>query len=141
MALPDPPAPYWETIGFDGSQHEQVLLGDVQQRWWILEPDRGIQFSAPGPGPLRLDTRLLDPKPGLSPYVIEASLDGERLDWFKEETQPSGTWTDERWIIGKRKRVTIDLPDGVHQLEVRLVAPTDAKCLLRARYQADAVED
>ncbi len=137
-----PPAPeQWETIGLDGSFHEHVLLGEPGQSWWVLDAARPVRFAAPGPGPLRIDTRLLDPEPAGGQYVIEVLLGGQRAGWYLEDARESGTYAHERWKIGKRGRVTVELAAGLHDVEVRLVAPASAQLLLRARYQADARDD
>ena len=45
------------------------------------------------------------------------------------------------WVVGKRKRVTLDLEEGVHEVGVRLVAPVSSTCLLRIRSLDAVIED
>jgi hypothetical protein len=86
-----------------------------------------------GPGPLRIESRLLDRPNPQAPYVLEATLDGELLDFYRIVTRPSGKATHPEWTVSRKKRVTIDLPEGSHLLRVRLVAPEDVPCLVRIR--------
>ncbi len=134
MALPAQPPTTWELMFVEGLEHTKILMSQHQQSWWVLEGDRTATVKVEGPGPLRIDSRLLEPDAKRAQYVIEVNLDGECLDWFKFNTRPSKTATHSDWRLGRRKRITIDLPEGAHEIQVGLVAPTTSRCLIRIRH-------
>ena len=68
---------------------------------------------------------------GVSPYLLEVLIDGQRIDWFKFDGTPSGTWSHDDWTVCKRKRIHAGIPDDEHLIEVRLVAAESDACLLR----------
>ena len=138
---PAPPAQDWEGIPIENLAATKINLGDRQQAWWLLDEGQVAEIQVAGPSTIRVETRLLDRPGEREPYAIELVLDGELLEWHVEMTRPSKKATHKRWTVSHRKRVTIDLPEGVHALHVRLVAPAGARCLIRARQLADAVED
>ena len=131
---PDPPPPTeWVTLVFDELYEERVMIGEQLQNWWVLEADQVAEVVVNGPGPVRLESRLIDRTGDREPYVLEVLLDDELRDWYKLVTRPSGRATHPMWEISHKKRVTIDIPGGRHTLGVRLVAPRDTDCLVRVR--------
>jgi hypothetical protein len=139
---PDPPPPTeWVTMVFDGLEQDRVTIGERSQSWWLLESGTTARIVVNGPGPVRIESRLLD-RPGENePYVLEVSLDGERLDWFKLTTRPSGRATHPTHAISHKERLTLDLPGERHELEVRMIAPRDADCFIRVRQPDIDTED
>jgi choline kinase len=129
---PVPPAE-WDTVPLEALQNIQIDLGERLQSWWVLSHGGVAEARVTGPGPLRIESRLLDRPNPQAPYVLEATLDGELLDFYRIVTRPSGKATHPEWTVSRKKRVTIDLPEGSHLLRVRLVAPEDVPCLVRIR--------
>ena len=139
--LPRPPERVWEAIPLDTTRHEHVPLGDTQESWWLFDAERSVEASVRGPEPVRIDTRLLDPEPGRSDYVLEVNVDGRRVGWFAAAPRPSDSRKHPAWVIGDRERVELELEAGLHELEVRLVAPVAARCLIRVRRLQETSED
>ena len=115
-----------------------LRLGAPGRSWWLLDGGQPVTVRAVGPGPLRIDTRLLDPVPE---RVLEVELDGERVDWFRFDTKPSKSAAHVDHVVGKRKRGALDLEPGPHEVRVRLVAPTDHGYLVRVRALEQLGED
>jgi choline kinase len=127
------PATEWESVAIADLEHVHVSLGDYSQDWWVLEEGAVAAVEVQGGGTVRLESRLLDPASDNDPYVLEIGIDGERLDWFKLVTRPSGKAKHPNWVIGHKKRFTIEIPDDARRLEARLIAPEGATCLFRVR--------
>ena len=133
-SAPEPLPPVeWESIPIEALVDARVDLGERSQGWWVLEPGGVAEARVTGPGPLRIESRLLDVSEERAQYVLEAMLDGRLLDYYRIVTLPSGKATHPDWIVGRKKRVTAELPQGPHELRVRLIAPADATCLVRLR--------
>jgi choline kinase len=128
-----PPPADWESIPIATLAPARVDLGERSQGWWVLETGAVAEARVTGPGPLRLESRLLDVRGERVPYVLEATLDDRLLDYYRIVTRPSGKATHPRWIVGRKKRVTEELGDGTHLLRLRLLAPDGATCLVRVR--------
>ena len=60
--------------------------------------------------------------------------------WFKLNPRPSGKATHPLWAISHKKRVTIEVPEGTHELRIRKIAPRETSCLVRVRQPAPEVE-
>lgn len=143
-APPPPPPVDWETVLLESPEEILVTLGDRYQSWWMLDGNGHGALTVPvtGPGPVRVESRFLDPTGDRTPYVLEVALDGERVDWYKLNARPSGKATHPTWTISSKKRITLDVPEGRHDLRVRVVAPANAECLVRVRHIVDeATED
>ena len=71
---------------------------------------------------MSVDSRVVLPPDatGDTPYVLELVLDGDRLDWHKDSARASRTWTHPEWTLGKRRRITLEVPEGEHALSIRL---------------------
>ena len=131
---PEPPPPTeWVTLVFDDLYEERVIIGEQMQNWWVLEADQVAEVVVAGPGPVRLESRLVNRPGERVPYVLEVLLDDEQHDWYKLTTRRSGRATHPTWEISHKKRVTVEIPKGRHTLGVRLVAPRDTDCLVRVR--------
>jgi len=135
-----PEAVVWSSIDLNG-RLRHVELGEGQESWWLFDYEHPTRVSVRGPGPLRIDTRLLDPLPEESEYVIEVQVNGARQGWFLESSRPSRSRTHPDWIVGKRKRASLQLEEGLHEVEVRLVAPADAECLIRLLRSESIIDD
>jgi choline kinase len=133
--------PSWDVVLIEGLEHTKISAGEHDQSWWLLaRPDTGI-VHVRGPGPVRIDSRLLDPNASLGQYVLDVQLDGERLDWYKFTTNPSKTYVHPSFEVGQRQRIKLDLPEGPHEIRVALVVPADKKCLLRIRQIEDPSDE
>ena len=136
-----PPPADWESMVIGKLEQVAVAIGEQSQNWWLLGNGRTADVVVDGPGPVRVESRLVDQAGERAPYVLELLLDGERVDWYKLTTRLSGKATHPNWSISHKKRITIDVPEGRHELRVRLVAPIDASCLVRMRQPAVDFED
>ena len=140
-AMSKEPDRVWDVVDPAETFGAVVRLGELGQSWWPVDAERETMVRAGGPGPVRIDTRLLDPQAGRGHYVLEVTFGGERLDWYRFDTRPSGTVTHSEWVVGKRTRVTFELPEGVHDVGLRLVAPRDGRLLARVRVLESQAED
>jgi len=131
----------WETILLSNTAPETVRVGDRNQTWWRIEGERGATATVLGPGPVRIESRLLGVREENVPYVLAVHVDGERHDWFKHDTRPSGKATHERFAIGHKERITLELPPGEHRVEVFVIAPGEEGCLVRFRCIEDEEEE
>ena len=138
--IPAPPAD-WESMVIGQLDQVAVAIGEQSQNWWLLGSGKTADVVVHGPGPVRVESRLVDQAGERAPYVLELLLDGERVDWYKLTTRLSGKATHPNWSIGHKKRITIDVPEGRHELGVNLVAPAEASCLVRVRQPAVDSED
>ena len=106
----------------------------------MLPPGASGEVAVNAPTELRVESRLLDPASGDEPYVVELALDGERIDWFKLNTRPSGKATHEAWTVGRKKRFKLEV-DRPGRLGIRVVAPEGARSLVRFRRAVEDVDD
>lgn len=125
----------WESVDIEGLESVKISTKDRKARWHVLSGEAAALAEVAGPAVLRIDTRLIlsEEHPEPQPYVLELRLDGRRLDWFKHHTEGSGTWDHPTWNVGRRERTEIELPEGTHSLETRLVASDSGVVLLRIR--------
>lgn len=127
----------WETVEIEDAERTKITNGERTQSWLRITSERTAEMAVTGPGPVRIDSRLLIAA-GASDeflYVLEVQLDGARLDWFKETGRPSGTWRHDSGGVAKRRRISLELPPGPHTLGVRLVAADGEACLIRVRQE------
>lgn len=135
------PAAEWESFAIEELRPVRVDLGGYTQSWWLLDEGTAADVAVPSGETVRVESRLLDPTTDREPYVVEVLLDGERLDWFKLVTRPSGKAKHPEWVVGHKKRFKVDIPEDVESLQVRLIAPRDAQCLVRVRRLLPDAED
>ena len=135
------PPTEWESVPIENLPPARISLGEGSQDFWILGDGALAEAAVFGGGPVRVESRLADPRGERDPYVLEVLLDGERVDWFMLTTRPSGKATHPDWIVGRKKRITLDVPEGGHRLQVRLVAPRGALCLVRIRQHVADTEE
>lgn len=131
----------WETVVIENLAEERVAIGKQSQNWWVLEKGDLASVTVFGPGPVRVESRLVDRPGDDEPYVLELRLDGQRVDWFKQSTRLSGKAFHPRWAISHKKRISTEVPEGAHELQVRLIAPREAICLVRVRQPEVPLED
>jgi len=134
-SAPVAPAVSWAALRPVDPEARQVVLGPSSQSWWLVDAATTLEYEVPGSATLQLDTRLLDPVETGGHYVLDVSAGGERLGWFSQSTEPSGTWKLDAWTVGKRHRDTVEVPAGAHLLSVGLILPEGAQALLRVRRQ------
>ena len=142
--LPRPgaePPTEWESFPMGELEPVRVDLGEYSQQWWLLDEGAYAHIEVPPGGRVRVESRLLDPASDTEPYVLELLFDEELLDWFKLTTRPSGTAKHPKWVVGHKKRFKVDVPEAAEELQVRLVAPRDGRCLIRVRQLLSDVED
>jgi len=140
LSQSETPTAEWETVPIEAAQPLRISLGERFQSWWLLG-EGTVQAFVTGPGPARIESRLIGRTGEREPYVLEVQLDGERVDWYKLTTRPSGKATHPDWPIGRKKRVSVEIPEGRHTISVSLVAPTDTACLVRFRQLDDTLDD
>lgn len=140
-SLPRPPALVWEVAAPAPGARRHVYLGEDNQSWWVLPHGESAEIEVYGPGPVRVDTRLLNPESSDGQYVVELKVDGQREGWYAEETQPSKTRFHDDWIVGSHRRIKLDLGEGAHTLEVGMQLPETADMLIRIRRQEVQAED
>ena len=131
-----PPVPDWDTMDLTGGEVVKISKGDRSQRWWHVDDGSDVvSVEVVGPDTIRLESRLIldDPTDTNAPYVIEVRLDGQRHDWFKLDAEPSKSAKYEDWIIGKRERIEFEVPEGMHEVAVTLIAADEHRCLVRFR--------
>jgi choline kinase len=126
----------WEEVELVGAPGIALELPDRTQRWWLLEGGAESRAELRGPGPVRIESRLILP-PGAKqrvPYVLRVKLDHKLVDLFKKDTLPDAEAPHAEWLLGRRKRVELNLPAGAHEIAVSVVgAEPGARCLLRVR--------
>ena len=134
---PAPAESAWDAVDIESVERVAIRAGEQVKKWSLLSGDDRAELILEGPTRLRVDTRLVldDETPQERPYILDIHLDDMRLDYFKETTSPSGSWTHESWRIGKKRRITLQIPQGEHRLHIGLLAPPGGRCLLRVRQE------
>jgi choline kinase len=130
------PAPDWDTVDVEDGKTIKIMMGERKQKWWVIDEGDTVTAEVAGPDTIRIDSRLVLATNANSSnmlYVIEVAVDGQREDWFKKKTTVSKKAAYKTWVIGKRERIALTIPDGVHQIGVRLIAAEGRKCLIRIR--------
>lgn len=127
--------PAWETVAVAGAPPVTLKVDGVPQEWCWLEKEETLSVEIRGPRPLRVDLRGILPEsagPPL-PYVVEAVLDGARVDWHKFRSVPDPLASSSRGRVGDKDRLEIEVPPGTHTVGVRRVAGDLAGLLVRFR--------
>ena len=132
-----PSAPDWDTMDLTGGEAIKISKKDRLQRWWHVDDESVLSTEVVGPDTIRIESRLVmyGPEEEYAPYVVEIRLDGERHDWYKLDARPSKSAAYQDWIIGKRKRIEFEVPEGKHRVSVALIAADEYRCLVRFRQQ------
>lgn len=137
------PQPDWDPIDLAGLPTIELSSKEARQNWAHLAPGASADLVLRGPLNLRVDSRvMLAPGGTQGRYAVEIILDGTPLKWEDHLSEASMAWRTVDGGVAKRERVTLDVPDGEHRLQLRLVSPDPRGCLLRAAVSTpSAVED
>lgn len=143
LALLVEPKKAWENAPIRGA--ESVLLTSLpgEQEWWRLPDDRVVRAQVSGPDTVRLDTRITaigDARQNI-PYVIEVTLDGERLQWLSKASGPSSRWKYDGQPVGQRTGTKLKIPEGIHELGLRTIASAGGAPLVRVRHVSSDDEE
>ncbi len=123
----------WDPIDLRGLPSVELTSKNGRQTWSRLTHGASAELMLVGPLSIRVDSRLVlgvDRSQGR--YAIELVLDGTPLKWEDHLALPSGSWRAADGAVAKSERVTFDLPEGDHRLQLRLISPNPRECLLRA---------
>jgi choline kinase len=135
-ARPSRTAPVsWDTVGMRGAPSVEVELPDRTQSWWVLEQGSSVRAHVHGPGPVRLDSRVvLHDGVAKVPYVLRVEVDGKLHDLHKKDGVPDPGARFQGAPVARRKDVTIDLSPGPHTISIQLAGAVQGdRCLVRAR--------
>lgn len=126
------PEPSWETVPVRGGTEATVSIGGRPQTWWVIGERDRLEVEVEGPGPLRVESRLLLPAggPDRVPYVLRIEVD-RAYDLYKRSGRAEPGALFEARPVGKRKRNVVELPPGPHRLAISLLGADRA--LLRVR--------
>jgi hypothetical protein len=94
-----------------------------------------------GPGPLRVETRLLDHPGDQVEYVLETTLGDLPASYHKLTPRLSGKARHEEWVISHKERLSLEAPAEKRTLKVRILAPSRADCLIRVRQPESTTDD
>lgn len=132
-----------ENVEIVGGTNVRITAENRSQEWWLIREGETATLSVTGPLELEIDSRLvqLQKTPEAAPYVIEVTLDGNRLGWFNKETSLSRTWNHPEYSICKIRDTFISIPEGTHEVGIRIVASDSGQCLVRAQIEAIGDED
>lgn len=133
MAEPDED---WDSIALElPAVKLKQADGDGSSRWWRVERDQTARLDVEGPLELRVEVRpvLGGDAPSGSLFVTEVKLDGKSddLDAFRAENDEDVHWKDRE--IGERHRIKLDVPEGMHTVEVSRAAGKHELFFLRIR--------
>lgn len=143
--LKPPPLTEWETIHpVEGSG--QLISVDTAhkartQRWWLGEKNGPpLRLEVEGPERLQAEFRLLLP-PGATKegrYVVEALFENGLVEWraFKAVPQPDTAFPG--FAVCEKDSFTVDVPPGRHLLQVKMIAGTSDRILIRVRKSQEA---
>jgi choline kinase len=130
------PPTSWETLRMRGAPTVEIQLPDRSQSWWMLDHDGAVSAHVNGPGPVRLDSRIILQNRGAAraPYVLRVEVDGVLHDLYKKDGRIDLKARFGGAAIARRKELSLDLSPGPHTISVRLMGsePGD-RCLIRAR--------
>ncbi|MCZ6747229.1 MAG: phosphocholine cytidylyltransferase family protein, partial [Acidobacteria bacterium] len=122
----------WDSLPIENLQPTHINLDTRSQGWWLMGNEEIAEVGV-APGPVRIESRLLDRPGDEARYVLETVLDDGPADYHKLTTRPSGKATHEKWLVSHKERITLQVPEGAHTLQVRLLAPPRTDCLTRIR--------
>ncbi len=130
----------WDSLPIDTLATARIHLDDREQGWWLL-PAGVTGVIQVGPGPLRVESRLLDHPGEQVEYVLETGLGDLPASYHKLTTRLSGKARHEEWLISHKERFSLKVPAGERILQVRILAPAAADCLIRVRQPESALGD
>lgn len=141
-AIAAAPDPSWETVPVTGGAERLISVRGRPQAWWLLRQGESVSVKIEGPGPVRVESRLVLPpdSPERVPYVLRIELDRD-YDLYKRtgRAQPDAL-LDSR-AVGKRKRNLLDLPPGSHRLAISLLGSDQVLVRVRQPDEPDGADD
>ncbi len=130
----------WDTVELQGLEKVDFPVGALKQVWWTLDDHNAGELDVEGPGPYRIESRLLVEPKLLSaasariPYVLRVELDGRVLDLVRHEATPDPLAPKQPLTAAKRKRTELRMASGKHRLRVSLLAAAQGShCMVRVR--------
>lgn len=133
----------WEPRELVGPVPVRIESERRDERWWRLDESEATTFAAEGPGRIRVESRMLwaeYQRP--TRYAIQVEIDGQPLAWKDHLAQPSGSWRYADATLGKRRKSTIVLPEGTHEVTLRVVGVDAPRSLIRVSEElVDGIED
>jgi choline kinase len=130
----------WDTAELHGLEKVGFPVGGLTQMWWMLDDHTAGELEIAGPGPLRIESRLLVEPAQLAnahtriPYVLRVELDGRVVDFVRHVAVPDPQAPKQALAAAKRKRAELHVGPGKHRLRVTLVgAAQGSRCMLRVR--------
>ena len=126
----------WDTVELSRGEKVELPVAGLKQAWWVLDEQSTGDLELEGPGPLRIESRLL--LAGVNgarvPYVLRVELDGRVLDLVRHEAVPDPESPKGALAAAKRKRADLWVGPGKHQLHIALLgAAQGSRCLMRVR--------
>jgi len=130
----------WDTVELHGLEKVEFPVGALKQAWWTLDGQLAGEVDVEGPGPLRIESRLLVEPNVLSaanariPYVLRIELDGRVLDFVRHEATSDPAAPKRSLVAARRKRAELRLGSGKHHLRVSLLGAVEgSQCMVRIR--------
>ncbi len=144
-----PPPVVWETIHPLNDDGQQVKIAfpakGRTQRWWLCRKGGApVEAEVEGPETVWVEIRLLLPPKttAAGEFVSEVLLSGRVVDWedFKAVPQADVSYGD--FVVCDKDRVEVAIPAGKHVLQVKLLAGTSDRALVRfRRAQTEEIAD
>ncbi len=125
----------WEPVAAQEGRRVAVSIDGVLQDWCEGQGTTPVVTRVAGPRTLRIDARCVV-APGTRrnvPYVLEVTIDGQRLDWHKFTATPDASITFADGLVCDRDKIDIAVPEGEHMVGLHLVAGEARGVLARFR--------
>ncbi len=126
----------WTSEAPIGAEKTLLKVPKGYQKWWISTTGKPLKVRFDGPLRIRAYVRLLMPPERVEPgkYVVQISLDGKPYAWSVFKATPDKSVSFEGAVVGDRDRVDVEVPAGMHTVELGLVAGVSNRFLGRIRY-------
>ncbi|MFQ5442879.1 MAG: NTP transferase domain-containing protein [Thermodesulfobacteriota bacterium] len=126
----------WTTEAASGGEKVSLHLTKGRQKWWESSKGKPLKVTLEGPLKVRAHARLLMPPGTNEPgrYVVEISVDGKPFTWRSFKATPDADAFLEDFVVGDSDRVSFEIHEGTHIVEVGLLAGTSDKFLGRVSY-------
>lgn len=129
-----PPSIAWTTTQPSSGTEVIVTLPLGDQRWWTTSSTEPLKSMIHGPSPVRAEFRLpITAGETVGEYVVEVSLDGTPFHWKVFKATPDPEARIDGVVVGDRDRFEFNVPDGDHDVTVRLLAGAADRLLVRFR--------
>ncbi|HEU5055460.1 MAG TPA: phosphocholine cytidylyltransferase family protein [Kofleriaceae bacterium] len=141
-ALAAAPEPSWETVAVSGGAETIIPVRGRMQTWWLLREGDVAVVEVVGPGPLRVESRLVLPTdpPDRLPYVLRIQID-RGYDLLKRTARPDAGLALERRPLARRKRNLVDLGPGKHRVAVSLLGADQVLVRVRQPDEPDTLDE